>query len=204
MDRGQYSFTDITEVADPLFPDWLELYETAFPPREKLLVSTLLRLLEEAGRSGATAQPHFVALQNANGELVGMMMYETKAEQGAAVLWYVAVRPAERGKGLGGLLYQELIRRLERAAFEALLFEVEIPRGKHAAEARRRIAFYRRQGASLLEGIHYLQDVGWRQPPTRMHLMVHPLWPLDPGQAYELAERAFGPAVKQRGRLRLR
>ncbi len=196
-------FTEITDPADPIFLEWLDLYETAFPPGEKLLVSTLLKMLKQ-GVGEVTPPSHFIALQNASGGFVGMMLYHANPGDGFALLWYLAIQPPERSSGLGTAAYQELLRRLDPTTYEALFLEVEIPRKENAEEAKRRIAFYRRQGAFLLEGIHYLQFIGWHHPPTPMHLMVHPLRPLDPERAYGLAEIAFGDAIHRRGRLRLR
>jgi ribosomal protein S18 acetylase RimI-like enzyme len=201
MEHALQSWTEITAATDPLFLEWLDLYETAFPPAERLLVSTLLKMLTEEAGAGEHRK-HFVAMQSAAGGVVGMMLYSTDPEQRAAVLWYLAIKRSKRCQGLGTVAYGELLKRLDPASYDALLFEVEIPRRTNAEEARRRIEFYRRQGAFLLEGIRYLQFVGWHYPPTPMHIMVQPLHPLDWDQAFALAKKVFGDAIQRRSKPR--
>ena len=81
----------------------------------------------------------------------------------------------------------------------AVLIEVERPDLAHTEVERvlaeRRIAFYRRQGARLLEGVHYVQSVGLHQPPLSMHVMLHPLQSLDAETAFCLARAVFGGAA---------
>lgn len=203
MEATRLTFTEIIDPADPLFLEWLDLYETAFPPSEKMLVSTLLKKLKMVA-SGEARALHFLSVQNEGGTFVGMMLYRADPSDGIAALWYLAIKPSERSHGLGTIAYQYLIKRLDPSTYEALLLEVEIPRKKNAEEAERRITFYRRQGTLLLDGIHYLQFIGWHHPPTPMHLMVHPIRPLDPERAFALAKSVFGEAIHRRGTLRLR
>ncbi len=203
MNTAALTLRDITDLEDPDFSDWLDLYETAFPPGEKLLVSTLLKYLNRIS-SGEETALHMSVLQNTSTSFVGMMVYEARPENEIATLWYFAIKPSERNKGMGTVAYQELLKHLDPAVYRALVFEVEIPSKENAEEATRRIAFYRRQGALMLEGIEYWQHIGWHHPPTLMHIMVHPIQPLDPEQAFALAQNVFGDAVQRRGELRLR
>jgi GNAT superfamily N-acetyltransferase len=134
-----------------------------------------------------------------------MARYHLLPELGVACLWYLAIAPQARSAGLGTRFYQEIVRRLEPSAFRAMLFEVEIP-AQQAGElgredARRRIRFYHRQGARLLTGIDYLQYVGPHCPATPMHLMVQPLRPLNPQEAFRLAKLVYQEALEQRGKL---
>jgi len=141
------------------------------------------------------------------GEFVGLAQYEVLVEARAACLWYLAVVSERRCQGLGAAIYQEVVRRLGSLDLQALLIEVELP--DHAASpesvelAQRRIGFYRRQGAGLLGGIHYLQSVGPHQPPVPMHLMVHRFAPLGPAEAFAVAKVVFGEDLTQTGSLAL-
>jgi GNAT superfamily N-acetyltransferase len=191
--------TPITSSSDPLFIPWLDLYETAFPPREKILVSTLLKILQQ-GSDGT----RLAALLDETEQFAGMMMYQVSQEHRLALLWYFAILPDLRSKGLGGIAYRQLIQNLDPATCKGLFFEVEIPDEHNREEAERRIAFYRRNGAFVLDGIEYMQYVGWHQPPTPMHIMVHPLVPLTPQEAYDTARLAFEDTMKQTGVLSLR
>jgi GNAT superfamily N-acetyltransferase len=135
-------------------------------------------------------------------------MYEFVPGSNAAALWYLAVTPEHRGKGIGSKVYQEIRQRIARddPRTKALFYEVEDPDTTHAAEERqlaiRRIAFYQSNGAQLLRGIHYTQSVGW-QPPIPMHLMVHPYQEIEVDEVFELAQSIFQDALQQVGRLEL-
>jgi hypothetical protein len=87
---------------------------------------------------------------------------------------------------------------------ETLVFEVEKPEvmGAESSEAahiaRRRIDWYQRQGARLLDGIRYVQSVGW-QPPVEMNLMFHCKKPgsVSATDAFSSAAALFGSNVEQ-------
>jgi len=196
--------TEIADLHDGLLLPWLDLYETAFPPSERMLVSFYLRLLREK-RDGLQPHHHLLAAQR-EGVFVGLAHYVELCEHNVAWLWMFAVIPEARNHGLGAAMYGEIVRRLPAGTI-AMLLEVERPDLVHTeAECRlaeRRIAFYRRQGARLLEGVHYVQQVGPHQAPLPMHIMLHPLAPLDAETAFRCAKTAFGDAVAQTGALTL-
>jgi GNAT superfamily N-acetyltransferase len=203
---------ELTDPADELLLPWLDLCETAFPPAERVLISTHLRILARKARGEATEQ-HMLAALDAQRALVGMAWYQVEREAGSAFLWYLAVVPPERGRGLGADLYMEILRRVAPEA-RALFFEVEIPAQIGTDEGRRlaarRIGFYRRLGARRLSGIRYLQYVGPHQPPMPMHVMVHPLRPPNAGSPaadaaalYALAREFWGDWLSQDGDLAL-
>ncbi len=196
-------FTEINNVHDDLFLDWLDLFEISFPPNEKLLFSTLVRMLKNKSL-GDAERMHMAVIQNEAGRTVGMTLYQLQPEKALAALWYLATHPSERGKGLGARIYQQIVGQLDPALYKALILEVEIPGEPQASvQAERRIQFYKRNGAYLLKGIHYLQDIGWHQPPTPMHIMIHPLRALTPEQAFDLAKVVFEDLLKQTGKLEL-
>jgi ribosomal protein S18 acetylase RimI-like enzyme len=192
---------ETTSLSDPLFPAWLDLYEQSFPPAERVLVSTFVRALA----APEAPLPHtLLAGVEDDGGLVGLADFQVFPQQRVAYLWYLAVAPEKRGSGLGTQIYQAILARLS-AEVHALLLEVEIPSLAHGpAErqlAQRRIAFYRRLGAQVLEGIHYLQSVGPHQAPVTMHLMVHPQGIFSPEQAYTAAREICGDLVARTGPL---
>lgn len=196
-------YAEIVDLHDDLLLPWLKLYETTFPPAERLLVASLLGMLKEPARAGGN---RMLAMVEADGSFVGLALYELLAEASAAALWYLAVTPERRGQGLGGDFYREIVHRLGDLPVRALLYEVEMPAQAEAPRlARRRIRFYQRHGGKLLRGIHYMQSVGSHQPPIPMHLMVHPLHPpqMAPAEAFDLAARVFGTSVTRVGTLRL-
>lgn len=203
MSSDHVQYTEIVDLNDELLLPWLDLYETSFPPHERILVSGHLRVLQ-ARAAGVPTDEHLLAAIDEAGAMVGMARVLIRPDE-VAYLWYLAVSPAARNRGLGSTFYREIVRRAEEAGCRALIFEVEIPEREADEErrrlAQRRIGFYRRLGARLLAGIHYLQSVGPHQPPTPMHIMVHGFSPLDPQDAFLLAQALFGDAVTATGTL---
>jgi ribosomal protein S18 acetylase RimI-like enzyme len=198
------TFTPITNLDDDLLIPWLNLYETAFPPEERVLVSAFLKILKAKER-GQLLSTEMLAAVDEDQHMTGMVFYEFHPEERTAALWYMAIDTQLRSQGLGSRVYHEIVSRAQVAGCQAMLFEVEIPDNAHSPEAqilaKRRIQFYRRNGAKLLTGIHYLQSVGSHQPVTPMHLMIHPLIELDPQKAFILAQSLFDEAITKVGSL---
>jgi GNAT superfamily N-acetyltransferase len=193
----------ITSLDDPWLLPWLELYETAFLPHERVLIAGLLMQIKE--QSQGNADPvYFSAWIGADDEFKGMAYYEM--DQALGILWYLAIDPRWRNLGLGADFYRALLQEVKNLGGRMLLFEVEIPAEIQNPEQRglaeRRIRFYQRQGAFLLDGITYMQYVGSHVPPTPMHLMVHPLQPLVPQEAFDLARLVFGDNLQQIGAIK--
>jgi ribosomal protein S18 acetylase RimI-like enzyme len=185
-------FVEITDANDDLLLDWLDLYETSFPPEEKVLVSEFIDLLEEKA-NGTRPDSHIqAALQN--DRFVALLRYDLGKEPGIAYLWYIAVHPDARSGGIGSACFNEVVRRARDAQLRAVVFEVEISGHFDDSErrecARRRIEFYRRQGALLLTGIQYIQQLP-HQPAIPLHIMVRPIEPVTPQDAFEMAQLLF-------------
>jgi len=204
--NDEIAFREINSLEDDLLLPWLDLYETTFPPNEKVLVSHFLSLLKAKGK-GQAGQEFMLAAVDRQGKLLGLACYQVMAEAGVAVLWFLATDAQARNQGLGGDFYDHIVGLAGQAGCQALLLEVEIPELCEQEEARRlaarRINFYRRHGAFVLEGVDYLQYVGWHQPPTPMYLMVHPLGSLDAAACFALARAYAGDALTQSGSLAL-
>jgi len=194
---GNLEFIELADLNDGLLLPWLDLYETA---------SGHLKVLKETARGGAEDQFLLAAVAK-NDELVGMASYEVARDSGLACLWYLAVVPERRSQGTGSCLYREIVRRASECGCRLLLFEVEIPEEGHSEEmselARRRIGFYQRLGAGVLDGVHYIQSVGPHQPAIPMHIMLHPLESLELDEAFRIAKSLLGDAIRQIGPLTL-
>jgi GNAT superfamily N-acetyltransferase len=199
----EFKLHRITSLDDPWLLPWLELYETAFLPHERVLVAGLLMQIRDQSL-GNNYPAYFSAWIGADDEFKGMAYYEMDREIG--LLWYLAIDPRWRNLGLGADFYRALLKDVQKQGGRMLLFEVEIPAEIQEPEQRllaeRRIRFYQRQGAFLLDGISYKQYVGSHQPLTPMHLMVHPLESLTPQQAFDLARLVFGDNLQQTGELK--
>jgi ribosomal protein S18 acetylase RimI-like enzyme len=197
------SFVSIQEPHDVFFLAWLDLYETAFPPNERILVSEILRSFGNP-KNDKYRDTHMDAILDGNGLFIGMAMYQLPSDNPAAVLWYIAVKADQRSQGWGSKIYDGILSQINPEIYKALVYEVEIPGEVGSSpDAERRIRFYQKNGAKLLTGIHYIQSVGWHQPTTPMHIMVHPLQPMGAETAYELASGIFGDSLKKSGPLAL-
>lgn len=199
------SLVEIADRRDDLLLPWLNLYETAFPPNERMTVASFLDMLRGRER-GEGQHRHLVAALDREGSLIGMAAYLDMVELDVVFLWYLAVVPQARNRGVGAWLYQEIVHRLA-AGTKAMIFNVERPEDMPSDERRmwsqRRFGFYRRQGARLLQGAICTIDVGPHQPPTPTYLMVHPLVPMDAQQALDLVREICGDDVRQIGPLGL-
>ena len=149
-DRTKITFHPL-DSEDPLLPEWLSLYQSAFPPDQRVPVAGLLSLL--AARETSTVSN--LAVLDESGKLVGLVIFERHESQQALFLWYLAVIPSRRDQGLGARIYRQIIAEYA-AGCTALVFDVEIPElagdGAEQALRARRIGFYRRLGAKLLTG----------------------------------------------------
>jgi GNAT superfamily N-acetyltransferase len=112
----------------------------------------------------------------------GFAMLRPLGGTGWIFLRYFVVAAARRGRGLGGILWQQVTDRLRDLGYTLLVFDVEDPDepgcGEEEVQIRnRRIGFYLHQGASLMPVSGYRTphgsgaEAGW----TPMRLMSAPL-----------------------------
>lgn len=201
MTQNQLTIVEICGPDDPLLPPWLDLYETAFPAEERAMTSYVIRALQNQAR-GEQRGDHILAAVDAAGDLVGLAYLFEPPQINAAFLWYFAVTPQARCQGVGSWMYQYLVHHL-RAGVKALIFDVEDPREVPTPEgqelARRRVGFYRRQGARILGGIRYIQKVAPHMPALHLHLMVQPVGEAlaGPAEAFAAAKAVFPDAISQ-------
>ncbi|HEX9017592.1 MAG TPA: hypothetical protein VF806_00290 [Anaerolineaceae bacterium] len=196
---------EICHPGDPLLLDWLDLYEQAFPPFERVLVSRVLRQVAMIER-GQETDNHILAAVDASSRLVGLMWIRKLLDMPVAFLWYFATVPEVRGLGMGAEFYRWLLRFLQPDV-QALVYDVEDPRLLAAPEkqeiARRRIAFYQRQGARLIGGIRYIASVAPYKPGVEGRLMAHPLVDgLSVQDALALAQPTLGDWITPVGEIR--
>lgn len=129
------------------------IYLAGFPPSQRVDFDGLLEAVAEGDVWLFTA--------HAGGDVAGFALVHPMPLPGLYLLDYFAVAPEQRGRGLGGAVLRLLAEQLagEPDAW-GMLLEVESDEwGSEAERAlrRRRIGFYRRNGASLVEAlpVHY-------------------------------------------------
>lgn len=158
-----------------------EIYEAAFPeelmaPFADLLVDRMLVRVEDDGPSG-------------------FALVRDLGPTGWTFLRYYAV--GRRGRGIGSLMWADLVALLAAEGRTRLIWDVEDPDepgiGEHAVEEhRRRISFYERLGGRLLPVREYFPPHDDGHAPA-LRLMERPL-----GPASEVGLRALVEGVYER------
>lgn len=147
--------TDAGEVEQ-----FLALYREAIPVRERKPDEKILSELQRPD--------HRAEVMLHQDSVVGLLFLYSGA---VCVLEYMATAPWVRGGGVGTELYQ---RARALAASRPLLIEVESDEEVCVDQAlrKRRIGFYRRQGARVVEGLDYLLPLPGDGPPPRLKLLI--------------------------------
>ena len=190
MTEGAYRL-ERAETLDPAAMTVLgRIYEEGFPPHQR------------ADFAAVTAQRRDDELALAlvgGGQPSGFAMGRRLGSTGWIFLRYFVVDEAKRGRGLGGLLWEQLTGWLKDAGFTLLVFDIDDPDepGCEPGEAGlrfRRLRFYQRHGASLLpvtgyRAPHVAPDTSGESP---MLLMTAPL-------SGSLSDRPAAPDPRQAG-----
>jgi len=190
MTEGAYRL-ERAETLDPAAMTVLRrIYEEGFPAHQR------------ADFAAVTAQRRDDELALAlvgGGQPSGFAMGRRLGSTGWIFLRYFVVDEAKRGRGLGGLLWEQLTGWLKDAGFTLLVFDIDDPDepGCEPGEAGlrfRRLRFYQRHGASLLpvtgyRAPHVAPDTSGESP---MLLMTAPL-------SGSLSDRPAAPDPRQAG-----
>jgi GNAT superfamily N-acetyltransferase len=168
-----YTLESVEALSPAAMARLRRIYEDGFPPYQR------------AGFDAVTGQRQDGELALAltgGGQPYGFAMLRPLGGTGWIYLRYFVVDRDQRGQGLGGVLWEQLTKRLREAGFTLLVFDVEDPDeaagGPDQSATRfRRIRFYQRHGASLLPVTGYraphaaAEASGW----SPMLLMTAPL-----------------------------
>lgn len=124
------------------------IYEASFPPSERDETSDLVASIDAGER--------LCYLAARDGTVVGIAVAFALDGGSIAFLEYLAVDPSERNAGVGGAILDHLRARLgpEVGATVGMVWEVEPPlevEGAERALRERRIEFYKRHSASVVE-----------------------------------------------------
>jgi GNAT superfamily N-acetyltransferase len=127
------------------------VYEAGFPAAVRAPFAELL-----AVRADERTQ----LLLAADDEVLGLTLVRDLGDTRWSFLRYFVVTAERRGQGVGGRMWAALCRDLAGRGRELLLFDVEDPddpaaAGHEAYERRRRVTFYQRLGADLVDFAAY-------------------------------------------------
>ncbi len=153
---------EIKELEVKNYPDFLTLYNQAFPADQRRSYEDeqhLARFIKEKGGK-------FHALAAEDGDLfLGFLSYWTF--QGYVYIEHFAVNVEHRGKNIGTKMLQHVVKHIN----PNVLLEVEPPTDK---ESEDRIRFYERNGFRKREEIDYMQPpYSPEKAPVRLLLMTH-------------------------------
>ena len=152
-----------TDTRDSVFERVMHIYTESFPDNERQTRDTL----EERIHSGRET----LSVAFLKDEPVGFSLVWTLKNLAFDLLDYLAVREASRGSGYGSQIFRETAQRVFHAG-RSIVIEVEDPDyGDDSDRKRRRIEFYMRNGAAILEGFSYILPPLDGTRPIRMRLL---------------------------------
>ena len=159
-------FLRLRSATEPEFDALARIYAEAHPAGELKSIDALRQMIERPAYL-------FLAVEDA-GRLMGFAIAVALAGCDAALLEYMAVSAEQRGRGIGGLLFQAVMEWPE-VHDRFLLIEVDSPAiaSPDAADRVRRVEFYRRLGSRQIEGLVYrMPRVSTEEPPL-MNMLVY-------------------------------
>lgn len=138
------SFHDITDIHDTALTAIFNLYTTSFPKEEQRPWESIQHLI--------SSRFPFYTLTAVydNNTFAGFVSWWKLP--GATYIEHLAVEPTMRSNGLGAEVLKHIV---QQASDKPVVVEVELP--DSGPDAPRRIAFYERQGFSVIDDITYFQ-----------------------------------------------
>lgn len=136
-------------LSPPATEAFSAIYETSFPACERDDTASLLASIEAGDRDCAVA--------SFEGDVVGLAVTKAFSIGGSSALEYLAVAEAVRNQGIGARLLASLMEQFTTGVVSpdaGLILEVDPPEASSGTERdlrRRRIGFYQRNGASVID-----------------------------------------------------
>ncbi|MBP0001891.1 MAG: GNAT family N-acetyltransferase [Cyanobacteria bacterium SID2] len=163
MDRS-IQFSQLDDINSEDCSIALDIYEEAFPPEERVRRDKVIDRI---------AKGVYELWIGKDGDRVVFMTILYNLQQSDLVLLgYIATDAAYRNLGIGSTFLQDVLNHL-KPLDRYLLIEMEHPDNDDGM-ARRRLEFYRRIGAKLLENVRYILPPLSGDRPTEMLLAIAP------------------------------
>lgn len=149
----------------------IEIYTDSFPLNERHSPEVIR---ERLARGGYT-----LIVGRVPAEIVFFALLWPLEGSRFVLLDYMATRGGYRGRGAGSAFLREIPASPELAG-KFLVMELESPAsGENREQRRKRVEFYRRQGARELQGVPYFMPGLAGGGPTEMILMMLPAYDKD-------------------------
>lgn len=164
---------ELKDLSSPQFKKSIEIYESSFPSNETRPSKEIEQMLKTDDNY------HLYVFLNTN-EVVGISLLYNFKDLHVGLLDYMAVTKGNQRKGIGTQLFNFTLKGFEANVLNGvgLLFEIQkenVLDERERDKRIRRIRFYERLGAKILEGVNYLLPP--LQPdvePEEMYLMIKP------------------------------
>jgi GNAT superfamily N-acetyltransferase len=153
---ARIQFRDLRTEADEKFIEavYREVLEPSFSSDE---LDSLELVLDGLAEGGSYESWGLCALDRDTP--AGCVLGYPYPESGVLLIGYVAARPGERSRGIGGLLLAEARRRwYGKAGLSLVLAEIDDPRCHPVVDGidpERRVAFYARHGTQIIVGPYF-------------------------------------------------
>jgi GNAT superfamily N-acetyltransferase len=146
MTETGYTLEPVESLSPAAVATVRRIYEEGFPPHQRADFSAVTDERQDGELAFALVS---------GGQPRGFAMLRPLGSTGWVFLRYFVVDEGQRGRGIGGLLWDQLTGRVREEGFTLLVFDVDDPDepGCGPGQARirsRRIRFYQRHGAVLL------------------------------------------------------
>lgn len=169
--QSKPTFEILRDTKSAEFRDAMSIYNASFPVHERRDEGTIERRVREGF--------YRMYVGKRGGRVVFLALMHPVGNTEFALLDYMATDPGHRNQKTGESflrLFTDELRKSER--FKYLALEVENPaRGENRDQRARRLRFYARCGAKIMQGVKYLMPVKPGYPPEDMVLMVLPEYP---------------------------
>ena len=159
-------YQQIQDVQSPFFEGAMAIYQEAFPSNERQPLSKIIERVDSR-----KSQLYVGILNN---EVIAMALLWDFNNSPFVLLDYLAVKNNCRGKEIGAQFFQFLVQKTTKNK-QFLILEVEhYLYGKNREERQRRINFYLKNGAYLMQNVPYILPSLDGTLPTEMLLMIAP------------------------------
>ena len=177
----------VNSCADPVVPQLFAIYEESFPREVLVPADVIVALIEKGNRGDLGPDLFHVGAALEDDVVVGGAAFVFLQSSNLGFINYIFVESSSRGRGVGEFIYHHLRNILERDAMalnkrqlEGIVFEVEREDSPTAfgelTEKTKRLRFFGRMGAAILEGLDYMQPpLHAGEGPLPMHLMFDPV-----------------------------